>query len=149
MALTVLLCTDGSDAAVGALAAGIKVLGPADRTVVATIIEPGDPTLVTGTGIAAGVMSAEDFDRMEQDRATAAQATLDAAVSSLGLTGVETLAVIGAPGPSLCELAVGLPASVIVLGTRGHGGLRRAVLGSVSDHVVRNAPCPVLTIGLG
>jgi len=32
-----------------------------------------------------------------------------------------------------------------VLGTRGRGGLRRAVLGSVSDHVVRNAPCPVVT----
>jgi nucleotide-binding universal stress UspA family protein len=149
MALIVLLCTDGSEAAVNALATGIRVLGSADRTVVATVIEPGDPTLVTGTGMASGVMSAEDFDRMEQDRSTAAQATLDAAVSALGLTGAETLAVIGAPGPSLCELAAGLPASVIVLGTRGHGGLRRAVLGSVSDHVVRNAPCPVLTIGMG
>ena len=148
MTLTVLLCTDGSEAALNALAAGITVLGAADRTVIATVIEPGDPTLVTGTGMAAGVMSAADFDRMEQDRATAAQATLDAAVSALRLPDAETLAVVGAPGPTLCELAVGLPASVIVLGTRGHGGLRRAVLGSVSDHVVRNAPCPVLTIGL-
>jgi nucleotide-binding universal stress UspA family protein len=148
MPLTVLLCTDGSEAALSALAAGITVLGAADRTVIATVVEPGDPTLVTGTGMAAGVMSAEDFDRMERDRATAAQATLDAAASALGLPEAETLAVIGAPGPSLCELAVGLPASVIVMGTRGHGGIRRAFLGSVSDHVVRNAPCPVLTVGL-
>src|SRR5262245_15254789 len=130
MALTVLLCTDGSEAAVNALAAGIAVLGPADRTVIATVIELGDPTLVTGTGMAAGVMSAEDFDRMEQDRAAAAQATLDAAVSTLRLPEAEILAVVGAPGPTLCELAAGLSASVIVLGTRGHGGLRRAVLGS-------------------
>ena len=148
MALTVLLCTDGSEPAVNALSAGIAVLAPADRTVIATVVEPGDPTLLTGTGMASGVMSAEDFDRMEQDRATAAQATLAAAVSALGLPEAETLAVVGAPGPSLCELAAGLPASVIVMGTRGHGGIRRAVLGSVSDHVVRNAPCPVLTIGL-
>jgi nucleotide-binding universal stress UspA family protein len=50
----------------------------------------------------------------------------------------------GSPGPALCELATSLPASVIVIGTRGQGGLRRAVLGSVSDHVVRNSPCPVV-----
>jgi nucleotide-binding universal stress UspA family protein len=148
MALTVLLCTDGSQSALNALAAGIAVLGAADRTVIATVVEPGDPTLVTGTGIAAGVMSPQDFDQMEQDRATAAQATLEQAVSALNRPDAETVAVSGAPGPSLCELAAGLPASVIVMGTRGHGGIRRAVLGSVSDHVVRNAPCPVLTIGM-
>ena len=148
MALTVLLCTDGSDAALNALATGLSVLGAADRTVIATVVEPGDPTLVTGTGMASGVMSAEAFDRMEQDRAMTAQATLDAAVSVLDLPDAETVAVVGAPGPTLCELAAGLPASVIVMGTRGHGGIRRAVLGSVSDHVVRHAPCPVLTIGL-
>ena len=51
----------------------------------------------------------------------------------------------GAPGPALCELAESVDASAIVIGTRGRGGLRRAVLGSVSDHVVRNAPCPVVS----
>jgi nucleotide-binding universal stress UspA family protein len=148
LALTVLLCTDGSESALKALAAGIAVLGAADRTVIATVVEHGDPTLVTGTGMASGVMSAEDFDRLEQDRATAARAALGQAASTLDLPGAETVAVAGAPGPSLCDLAANLPASVIVMGTRGHGGIRRAVLGSVSDHVVRNAPCPVLTIGM-
>ena len=149
MPLIVLLCTDGSESALNALAAGLPVLGPADRTVIATVVEPGDPTLVTGTGIAAGVMSPEDFDLMEQERAKTARDTLDEAVSRLNLPEAETMAVSGAPGPGLCDLAAGLEASVIVMGTRGHGGLRRAVLGSVSDHVVRNAPCPVLTIGMG
>jgi nucleotide-binding universal stress UspA family protein len=93
-------------------------------------------------------MSAEDFNQLEQDRATAARAALDQAASTLDVPGAETVAVAGAPGPSLCDLAANLPASVIVMGTRGHGGIRRAVLGSVSDHVVRNAPCPVLTIGM-
>ena len=50
----------------------------------------------------------------------------------------------GSPGPSICELAAALPASVVVIGSRGRGGFRRAVLGSVSDHVVRHAPCPVV-----
>jgi len=144
---TILLCTDGSDAAVAALAAGLAVLGPADRIVIATVLEPGDPTLVSGTGMAGGVMSADDFDRLQRDREEGARAVLDRARSELGLPDAEALIVTGSPGHSLCELAETLPASVIVMGTRGRGGIRRAVLGSVSDHVVRNAPCPVLTTG--
>ena len=40
------------------------------------------------------------------------------------------------------ELGVGL----IVLGSRGLGGVRRALMGSVSDSVVRHAHCPVLVV---
>ena len=98
--------------------------------------------------MASGVMSADEFDRMEDDRHASASAVLDQARAALALPDAEALIVEGSPGPRLCELATALPASVIVMGTRGHGGIRRAVLGSVSDHVVRNAPCPVLTIGL-
>ena len=45
---------------------------------------------------------------------------------------------------ALCDLAAERGARAIVLGTRGRGGVKRALLGSVSDHVVRNAPCPVV-----
>lgn len=37
--------------------------------------------------------------------------------------------------------------SLIVLGTHGRSGVRRLVLGSVAEEVVRKAPCPVLTVG--
>jgi nucleotide-binding universal stress UspA family protein len=40
------------------------------------------------------------------------------------------------------ELGVGL----IVMGSRGLGGVRRALIGSVSDSVVRHAHCPVLVV---
>jgi nucleotide-binding universal stress UspA family protein len=40
------------------------------------------------------------------------------------------------------ELGVGL----IVMGSRGLGGVRRALMGSVSDSVVRYAHCPVLVV---
>jgi nucleotide-binding universal stress UspA family protein len=35
---------------------------------------------------------------------------------------------------------------LIVMATLGRGGIRRALLGSVADRVVRLAPCPVLTV---
>jgi nucleotide-binding universal stress UspA family protein len=147
MELTLLLCTDGSDAALDALAAGMQVVGHGHRVVIATVVEPGDLTLVVGTGIAGGVMTTPEFERLEHQRAEDARLALDRARSTLGLPDAEPMIVMGSPGPALCDLAESLHASVIIMGTRGRGGIRRAVLGSVSDHVVRNAPCPVLTTG--
>jgi nucleotide-binding universal stress UspA family protein len=42
------------------------------------------------------------------------------------------------------ELGVGL----IVMGCRGHRGIRRAIEGSISNGVIRHAPCPVLVVRL-
>jgi nucleotide-binding universal stress UspA family protein len=57
---------------------------------------------------------------------------------------IETRVIEGEPGPALCRLAADVGASAVILGSRGRGGLKRAFLGSVSDYVVRNAPCPVI-----
>lgn len=35
---------------------------------------------------------------------------------------------------------------LIVMGTHGRGGVKRLVLGSVADHVVRHSACPVVTV---
>jgi len=57
---------------------------------------------------------------------------------------IEKRVIEGEPGPALCRLAAEVGASAVILGSRGRGGLKRAFLGSVSDYVVRNAPCPVV-----
>lgn len=46
----------------------------------------------------------------------------------------------------IVSLAEEIGAGVIVIGSRGLGGIRRALLGSVSDSVVRQAHCPVLVV---
>ncbi len=53
---------------------------------------------------------------------------------------------LGKPDEQIVRLAEELGAGHIVLGSRGHGGVRRALLGSVSDSVVRHAPCPVTVV---
>jgi nucleotide-binding universal stress UspA family protein len=75
----------------------------------------------------------------------AARDIVDDSARELG-GGVETRIVEGSPGAALCDLAREVSAVAIVIGSRGRGGLRRALLGSVSDYVVRNAPCPVLIV---
>ena len=147
MALTALLCTDGSELAHHALVAGLAVVAPPDRVVIVTVVDVADPTLVVGTGMAGGVMTPIEAAQDQEVRMSSAQAELEAARTALGLDGAETEILVGAAGPAICDFAATLPASVVVLGTSGRSGLKRAVLGSVSDHVVRNAPCPVVTTG--
>jgi len=52
----------------------------------------------------------------------------------------------GNPDHEVVELAEELDAGLIILGSRGLGGVRRALLGSVSDSVARHAHCPVLVV---
>ena len=51
----------------------------------------------------------------------------------------------GRPAESVLAFARSLPADLIVMGTNGRSGFERFVLGSVTEKVLRNAPCPVLT----
>jgi nucleotide-binding universal stress UspA family protein len=55
-------------------------------------------------------------------------------------------AVVGAPAPKIIEVAQEMKADMIVIATHGRTGFRHFVMGSVAEHVVRTAPCPVLTI---
>ena len=48
--------------------------------------------------------------------------------------------------PAILDAAAELKADLIVMGTHGRTGFRRLVLGSVTEEVLRQAPCPVLTV---
>lgn len=144
-----LLCTDGSDAAIAALRASLPLLRPVDRTIVVTVESPVDVEADTGTGFVLGPSSSGSSDQVVTSGDIHAKRMLDRTVAALDIGHVELMAIVGEPGAAICELAASLPASVVVIGTSGHGGLRRAVMGSTSDHVIRHAVCPVLVQGVG
>jgi nucleotide-binding universal stress UspA family protein len=52
----------------------------------------------------------------------------------------------GDTGSVIVRTAREIAADLIVLGTHGRTGLRRLLMGSVAEHVVRQASCPVLTV---
>lgn len=140
----IVLAADGSELSDRALVAGLAVLRQGTPLLLTTVLEPLDPTLVTGTGFAAGVMAPDDYDEEEREREAAATEELHGLRGTLGVPDAAVRVIRGEPGVALCQLAEDVGAAAIVIGSRGHGGLRRAVLGSVSDHVVRHAPCPVV-----
>jgi nucleotide-binding universal stress UspA family protein len=50
------------------------------------------------------------------------------------------------PADAIIEYATSARADLIVMGTHGRSGLSHLLVGSVAERVVRNAPCPVLTL---
>lgn len=52
----------------------------------------------------------------------------------------------GFPEECILDYAKRQEADVIIMGSHGRRGLKRMLLGSVAEHVVRRAPCPVLVV---
>jgi len=63
-----------------------------------------------------------------------------------GAKTAEAHLMLGRPDAATVLLADELGAGLVVVGSRGLGGIRRVLIGSVSDSVVRHAPCPVMVV---
>jgi nucleotide-binding universal stress UspA family protein len=83
------------------------------------------------------------------------EAWTDAAVKQLAALAVShaldpakvtTAVTVGAPANEIVRYAESHGADMIVLGSHGHGLVRRFLLGSVADRMVRQAPCAVLVV---
>lgn len=81
----------------------------------------------------------EDVSRFETEvRAFVAREAPGAAV--------DVRIVPGPVGGEIVRVARELPADLIVMGTHGRTGFEHMMLGSVAEHVLRRAPCPVMTV---
>ena len=67
-------------------------------------------------------------------------------IEESGATVRETHLREGRADKEIVEVAEEIGAGLIVMGSRGHGRLRRALMGSVSEAVVRHAHCPVTIV---
>lgn len=67
-----------------------------------------------------------------------------AALTALGIDEPDVRRLKGRPVPVLLEHATG--ASLLVVGSRGHGRVGEMLLGSVSQHLAGHAPCPVAVV---
>jgi nucleotide-binding universal stress UspA family protein len=88
----------------------------------------------------------EDIERSVEQRG---RELLDAEVErvrSAGGTVAQAHLMMGEAAREIVHLAEDIEAGLVVMGSRGHGGIRRTLMGSVSDSVVRHAHCPVLVV---
>jgi len=145
----ILLATDGSDVALEATQRGLELLARATQVTLLTVI--GDLPADTGGGIEGPIYTPEqeaELQKSESAQASTALAATQGALQShvdAGAT-IDQRIEMGDPAAMICVVARDISADVVVVGSHGKGFLSRALLGSVSEHVMRHAPCPVLVI---
>ena len=109
---------------------------------------PPIPTVWPYEGLGVGPvdpMPNEEVSLAQRETELAAEAR---AALPAGLN-VELLVLPGDPAAVIVETAGTSHADMIVLAPHGHGRLRKAIFGSTAEEVVRNAPCPVVTMHPG
>jgi nucleotide-binding universal stress UspA family protein len=94
--------------------------------------------------IAGGPRSGGPF--MPGDTPVEHRAELDEALGLLRDKGIEafSIEVVGDPGTAICETAERDGYDTIIVGSRNLGGIKRLLLGSVSERVAHRAKCDVL-----
>ena len=66
-----------------------------------------------------------------------------------GISGVTTAVDVGDPGTTIAEYATRKRADLIVISSHGYHGMKRILLGSVAERVIRHADCAVLVLRRG
>ncbi|BCX05700.1 MAG: universal stress protein [Candidatus Roseilinea sp.] len=89
-----------------------------------------------------------DLARWIEHATAAARDRLDAVATVLAESGirVETTVSVGRPAEAILDMAEHQGADLIAMATHGYGGIRRFLMGSVADRVVRHASAPVLLV---
>ena len=144
---TVLLAIDGSTEASLATEAAVEI-AIKTRSELHLVYVRSDPLLTTlYEGEYLG--GVPDLEGELETARRVAQGVLDTAVRkvhSLGGEVAQAHLMEGRAPQAIVSLAEDSGIGVIVMGSRGRGGVSRTLMGSVSDSVVRHAHCPVLVV---
>jgi nucleotide-binding universal stress UspA family protein len=145
----ILLTLDGSDLSRQAIPHAVALAKATGAAVIVAQVIDSEAQMISQTSgvtiepLPMGRVNADIAREAVQAQREAAQENLDAAKAEIEGNGVGDVSVLileGEPGRALVEAVDESGAELVVMATRGRSGFKRAVLGSVADHVVRNTP---------
>jgi nucleotide-binding universal stress UspA family protein len=135
----ILLATDGSRDAELARTTAVDLANSTDSEVHVVTVAPGypsydirNPAVVEQLRKQAEDILNEQVEKIEQSGGKVAEKHLRIAERYRA--------------QQIVQVAEEIGAGLIIMGSRGLGGVRRALIGSVSDSVVRHAHCPVMVV---
>lgn len=139
----ILLATDGSEDAELANTTAMDLANSTNSELhVVTVARNPDPAYRTEVSL--------NYEQVVEAIRNDARQTLDEEVRKIEEAGGKVaeahLRLGEARDQEIVNLSQEIGAGLIVMGSRGLGGMRRALMGSVSDSVVRHAHCPVMIV---
>lgn len=141
----ILLASDGSDHALkAARAAGEMALKFGSRLVMVSVFAPPVPIGSMVIDSAPG-LDTDVFVRLCSDVQDAVERRTGQILDELNVA-YECRREVGHPAEVIVDIAAHEKADLIVLGSRGLGGVKSFLLGSISDRVMHHAHCPVLIV---
>jgi nucleotide-binding universal stress UspA family protein len=137
----ILVATDGSREAALAVTTAADLAKSTDSQL--HIVHVGEVPFVYHPERHAYRAEYEEHEREAQQRLEAQLERIEGADATLL---AQSHLRMGRADEEIVELAQDIDAGMIVMGSRGQGRIRRALLGSVSESVVRHAHCPVTIV---
>ena len=142
-----LIATDGSEVSIEAARKGVALLNPTK----VTLLTVADTSVAEDSG--AGGFEGDLLSPAEAEQARSAildegDDELAATIAAIQVDPaiVQRKLVEGASGQMIIHVAGELDADVIVVGSHGKGWLKRVVIGSISEYVLRHSTIPVLVV---
>ena len=108
------------------------------------VVHAWDAPFIVGFGDLSGGAVELGGSRYEEQATLLLDEVIATATTKDLLTPINAITVHGSAAWALLETAKG--ADLIVVGSRGRGGFKDLLLGSVSQQVVQHAPCPVVVV---
>ncbi len=137
---TIVIATDGSPSAREALEFGLELAREQGAAATVVHVAPALDVL-PGTGFAPG--GATPHQLTDDDRASLVEARV---LAEDGGVEIRTELLTGHPADEIVAYADNVDADLIVVGSRGHGAIASALLGSVSRAVLHEAKRPILVV---
>src|SRR3712207_2367852 len=138
-----LLATDGSEEAELATKSAVELANSTGSELHVVYVEPLPYFMKNGHG--APAYDPEVYEMIEEGgRETLRKLTWRVKTAGGTVTGSHLR--MGAVAEEIVDLAGELEADLIIVGSRGLRGIRRALAGSVSESVFRHARCPVMVV---
>lgn len=139
----VVAALDGSASAEAALAIAIELARVYGRRLLLVRVVP--PVFILGSGVEA-MNARHDAQYAEEVEAHCYLVATRERLEREENISAETLELVGPVADQLTHLVRAHPGSLLVMGTRGHGGLARVILGSVAAQVMSRATTPVVIV---
>jgi nucleotide-binding universal stress UspA family protein len=133
----ILLATDGSREAELAATTAVDLAKSTNSELHVVHVGEFLPTMLAQTEVEPAQLEREAREQLDEEVRR---------IEEAGGTVKETHLRLGRADEEIVDVAHDMEAGFIVMGSRGHGRMRRALMGSVSDSVVRHAHCPVTIV---